>query len=220
MLNEPLPHRLQILQLARQPYQAVWQRMQTFTAQRTATTSDQLWLLEHDPVFTQGRAGKEQHLIDAGSIPVVHSDRGGQITYHAPGQLITYWLIDLPRRQLSVRQLIQALEQSALGTLAHFGITAHTRPEAPGVYVGERKIGSLGLRICRGCSLHGLALNVNMDLRPFAGIHPCGDPTLQMCQLADWIPTIKLADVQPVMLHHARHQLGDFSGYRFPVPPI
>lgn len=220
MVNEPLPHRLQILQLAQQPYQAVWQQMQTFTAERTASTPDQLWLLEHDPVFTQGRAGKAQHLIDVGSIPLVQSDRGGQITYHGPGQLITYWLIDLPRRQLSVRQLIQALEQSALDTLAHFGIHARTCAGAPGVYVGALKIGSLGLRISHGCSLHGFALNVNMDLRPFAGIHPCGDPHLQLCQMADWIPAIKLADVQAVMLHHARYQLGDRSGDRSPVAPF
>jgi lipoyl(octanoyl) transferase len=219
-VNESSPHRLQILQLACLPYQTVWERMQTFTSQRTDTTPDQLWLLEHDPVFTQGRAGKQQHLLDAGHIPVVRCDRGGQITYHGPGQLITYCLIDLPRRQLSVRQLIQALEQSALDTLAHFGIPAHTRPQAPGVYVGARKISSLGLRICRGCSLHGLALNINMDLQPFTGIHPCGDPHLQMCQMADWIPAIRLMDVQPVLLHHMRHQLGDCSGHRFPITPL
>lgn len=208
---------LQILTLGCQPYSVVWQAMQTFTRQRTANTPDQLWFLEHPSVFTQGRAGNPQHLLNAGGIPVVNSDRGGQITYHGPGQLIGYWLIDLPRRQLSVRQLVSALEQTAIETLAHFGINAQVLPQAPGVYVDERKIASLGLRISRGCSLHGLALNVNMDLSPFKQIHPCGYPHLQMSQMAEWLSAITLEAVQPVLLQQACQQLGSLPYQHIPI---
>jgi lipoyl(octanoyl) transferase len=171
--------------LGRQPYEPVWARMQAFTDLRTAATPDEFWLLEHEPVFTQGRAGKPEHLLAPGTIPVVRSDRGGQVTYHGPGQLMVYTLLDLNRLGLGIRSLVTALELAVVDCLAGYGITARGRRDAPGVYVGEAKIASLGLRVRKGCSYHGLALNVHMDLAPFARINPCGYRGLAMTQLAD-----------------------------------
>jgi lipoyl(octanoyl) transferase len=184
--TEPvMTQQLVIRELAVQDYTTVWQAMQQFTDQRDATTLDQLWLLEHHPVFTQGQAGKEEHLLFPGDIPVVKVDRGGQVTYHGPGQLVVYVLLDLKRRNLGVRQLVTMLEQVLIQTLAPYGITAYAKADAPGVYVDDAKIASLGLRVRKGCTFHGLSLNVNMDLAPFARINPCGYAGMQMIQTKD-----------------------------------
>jgi lipoyl(octanoyl) transferase len=166
-------------------YRSTWERMQQFTAARTCETADELWFLEHPPVFTLGMAGRREHLLAPGDIPVVTTDRGGQVTYHGPGQLVVYTLIDLRRAGLGVRDLVTALEQSVIHYAATLGVTAAARREAPGVYVAGRKLASVGIRIRRGCSYHGLALNVNMDLEPFQRINPCGYAGLAMAQLSD-----------------------------------
>lgn len=186
MTAEPsITQHLVIRDLAIADYTAVWQAMQQFTDARDASTADQLWLLEHQPVFTQGQAGKEEHLLFPGDIPVVKVDRGGQVTYHGPGQLVVYVLLDLKRRNLGVRQLVTMLEQVLIQVLAEYGISAYAKPDAPGVYVDEAKIASLGLRVRKGCTFHGLALNVNMDLAPFSRINPCGYAGMQMIQCKD-----------------------------------
>ena len=171
--------------LGSQPYHSVWQDMQRFTLSRGPNTADELWIVEHPPVYTLGLNGKSEHLLDTGSIPVVQTDRGGQVTYHGPGQLVIYTLLDLKRLNLSIRQLVTLLEQAMVATLAQYGIKAETRGDAPGVYVGSQKIGSLGLRVKRHCSYHGLSLNNHMDLSPFHGINTCGYPDLKVTQLAD-----------------------------------
>jgi lipoyl(octanoyl) transferase len=181
-----------IRHLGRVDYLATWQRMQQFTDRRDAHTADELWFLEHPPVFTLGMAGKREHLLAPGDIPVIQTDRGGQVTYHGPGQLVVYALIDLRRAGLGVRDLVTALEQSVIQYAAQLGITAAAPREAPGVYVAGRKLASVGIRIRRGASYHGLALNVQMDLEPFQRINPCGFAGLAMTQLAD------LADVPDV----------------------
>lgn len=161
--------------------------MQAFTNNRDSQSADEIWLLEHLPVYTQGQAGKAEHLLFAGDIPVVKSDRGGQITYHGPGQLIAYLLIDLRRRQLGVRKLVTLIEQAIIEMLAEFGVTAETRDKAPGVYVEQKKIASLGLRVRKGCTYHGLSLNLNMDLTPFSGINVCGYQGMQVTRLCDLV---------------------------------
>ncbi len=166
-------------------YQIAWQRMQQFTDNRTETTPDELWLLEHPPVFTQGQAGKAEHLLMPGDIPVVQVDRGGQVTYHGPGQLVVYVLLDIKRLNLGVRHLVNVIENSIIATLASFGVEAIARPDAPGVYVDGKKVASLGLRVRKGCTFHGLALNVDMDLSPFQRINPCGYAGMQMIQTKD-----------------------------------
>lgn len=180
-------------QLGRQPYLPVWRQMQEFTAGRDSETPDEIWLLEHDPVFTFGREGKPEHLLQPGDIPVVRVDRGGQITYHGPGQLVAYLLLDLRRRKLGVRPLVGEIERTLCALLAGYGIPGHLLPATPGVFVAGAKIASLGLRISQGCSSHGLALNVAMNLGPFARINPCGHQGLAMTQLRDFIapPSLK-----------------------------
>lgn len=163
--------------------------MTDFTNQRTAETQDQFWLVEHPPVFTQGQAGKAEHLLFPGDIPVVQTDRGGQVTYHGPGQLVAYPLLDLKRLKIGVRELVTCIEEAIIATLAHYQITSAAKPDAPGVYVDGKKIASLGLRVRRGCSFHGLALNVDMNLSPFLQINPCGYEGLAMTQIKDLIPT-------------------------------
>ncbi|WP_428946251.1 lipoyl(octanoyl) transferase LipB [Pantoea sp. FN060301] len=176
--------------------------MHHFTDRRNDETPDEIWLVEHPPVFTQGQAGKAEHLLMPGDIPVMQSDRGGQVTYHGPGQQVMYVMINLKRRKVGVRQLVTALEQTVIETLAHFAIEARSRPDAPGVYVSDKKICSLGLRIRNGCSFHGLALNVEMDLTPFLRINPCGYAGLEMTQLSALKPGATLADVQPLLIEH------------------
>ncbi|MCL7940873.1 lipoyl(octanoyl) transferase LipB [Halomonas sp. ATCH28] len=173
--------------LGRRPYTPVWQAMRDLTDGRDARTPDQFWLVEHDPVFTQGQAGKPEHLLMPGDIPVVATDRGGQVTYHGPGQVVLYPLLDVRRARLGVRDLVTALENAVIALLAEQGVAAHARPDAPGVYVGEAKIASLGLRIRRGASFHGVALNVNGDLSPFSRINPCGYAGMAMTRLADLV---------------------------------
>ena len=180
-----LTSQLIVRQLGRQSYEPVWRDMQQFTNERDAETSDEIWLVEHDPVFTQGQAGKAEHILAPGDIPVVQVDRGGQVTYHGPGQLVVYFLIDLKRKKVGVRQLVTAIENAVVDLLAGYGINSAPRADAPGVYVDDKKVCSLGLRIRRGCSFHGLALNIDMDKSPFGRINPCGYAGMQVTQLAD-----------------------------------
>jgi len=190
-------------------WQAVSDAMHLYTDQRDAQSRDEIWLVEHPPVFTQGQAGKSEHLLMPGDIPVVQSDRGGQVTYHGPGQQVMYVLIDIKRRKLGVRQLVTILEETVIATLAEFGVSARARADAPGVYVGEEKICSLGLRIRKGCSFHGLALNVAMDLAPFLRINPCGYAGMSMTQLKHFQPEITTGQIQaPLVAAFAR-----LSGY-------
>ena len=179
--SEPLLFR----RLGRCEYQPVFDAMRAFTDARAVDTLDELWWVEHPPVFTQGLAGKAEHLLAVGDIPVVQVDRGGQVTYHGPGQVVVYCLLDVRRLGLGVRALVTALERSVIDLLAVHGVAAAARPDAPGVYVEGAKVASLGLRIRRGRSYHGLSLNVAMDLEPFARINPCGHPGLRVTQLGD-----------------------------------
>ncbi|ACY52385.1 MULTISPECIES: lipoyl(octanoyl) transferase LipB [Vibrio] len=181
-----MQHQLVVKRLGRQDYEPVWKAMHEFTDQRTEETPDEVWLVEHNPVFTQGQAGKAEHLINTGDIPVVQSDRGGQVTYHGPGQLVAYFLINLRRKKLGVRDLVTTIENLVINTLKAYNIDSAARPDAPGVYVDGKKICSLGLRIRKGCSFHGLALNVNMDLTPFLRINPCGYEGMEMVQVSQF----------------------------------
>ncbi|EOG7703399.1 lipoyl(octanoyl) transferase LipB [Vibrio parahaemolyticus] len=181
-----MQHQLVVKRLGRQGYEPVWKAMHEFTDQRTEETPDEVWLVEHNPVFTQGQAGKAEHLINTGDIPVVQSDRGGQVTYHGPGQLVAYFLINLRRKKLGVRDLVTTIENLVINTLKAYNIDSAARPDAPGVYVDGKKICSLGLRIRKGCSFHGLALNVNMDLTPFLRINPCGYAGMEMVQVSQF----------------------------------
>ncbi|MEK2162551.1 lipoyl(octanoyl) transferase LipB [Vibrio parahaemolyticus] len=181
-----MQHQLVVKRLGRQDYEPVWKAMHEFTDQRTEETPDEVWLVEHNPVFTQGQAGKAEHLINTGDIPVVQSDRGGQVTYHGPGQLVAYFLINLRRKKLGVRDLVTTIENLVINTLKAYNIDSAARPDAPGVYVDGKKICSLGLRIRKGCSFHGLALNVNMDLTPFLRINPCGYAGMEMVQVSQF----------------------------------
>jgi lipoyl(octanoyl) transferase len=183
-------------------YQTVFDAMKAFTERRHEHSADELWLTEHAPVFTQGQAGRAEHLLAPGDIPVVQSDRGGQVTYHGPGQIVGYLLFDIRRLGLSVRGLVRGIEQAVADTLADYGIEGMPRPDAPGVYVAGDKIASLGLRVRRGCSYHGLALNVNMDLEPFARINPCGLQGIRVTQMADLTPGVRIEEVRERLLVH------------------
>ncbi len=176
---------LRPLFLGRVDFEPIWRAMQDFTATRTDETADELWLLEHAPVFTLGLNAKPEHLLKPGDIPVVQIDRGGQVTYHGPGQVVAYVLLDLARRQLGVQHLVQLMEQSVIDLLTEFGVPAQGRRDAPGVYVEGAKLAAVGLRVKRGRSYHGLALNVDMNLEPFSRINPCGYPGMQVTQLRD-----------------------------------
>lgn len=190
--DPPLLQRLGCVQ-----YLPTLERMRAFTDARSEATPDELWLLQHPPVFTQGQAGRAQHVLAPGDIPVVQADRGGQVTYHGPGQWVVYLLIDLRRRQLGVRDLVSAIERSCVRLLSDFGIEAAPEPAAPGVYVAGEKIASLGLRVRHGCSYHGVALNVDMDLEPFTRINPCGYSGLQVTSMARLLDSREL-DVDDV----------------------
>ncbi|MCY4564461.1 MAG: lipoyl(octanoyl) transferase LipB [Gammaproteobacteria bacterium] len=178
-------HQVIVRDLGRTEYGPVFQDMQEFTRNRGDDTPDELWFTEHDPVFTQGQAGKTRHLLAAGDIPVVQTDRGGQVTYHGPGQIVGYLLFDLRRMGLSVRGLVSGIESAIIDVLGGYGIVAEARPDAPGVYVNGAKIAALGLRVRRHCSYHGLAFNIDMDLEPFQRINPCGISGLEVTQLKD-----------------------------------
>lgn len=207
--------KLIIRQLGIQPYEEIWHQMQSFTDSRDGNTDDEIWLVQHPAVFTQGSAGKPEHLLNPTNIPVVQSDRGGQITYHGEGQQIMYVLIDIKRlkslgKEVSVRDLVTALEQTVVQTLAEYGIESYPKADAPGVYVDGKKICSLGLRIRKGCSFHGLALNINMDLTPFQNINPCGYAGLEMCQLSELVhsPDLRCEEVAPKLVAHFSTILG------------
>ena len=191
---------LLVRQLGVQPYEPVSQAMHEFTDTRDASTPDEIWLVEHQPVFTQGQAGKAEHVLVPGDIPVIQSDRGGQVTYHGPGQQVMYVLLDLKRRKLGVRELVTLLEQTVVNTLARSGIESHPRADAPGVYVGDKKICSLGLRIRKGCSFHGLALNIAMDLSPFLRINPCGYAGMEMTQVRHWVDDAMPENIAPQLV--------------------
>ena len=182
--------------LGLQPYTIVWDDMKRFTSGRDDETADELWLLEHPPVYTQGQAGKAEHILNLHSIPLVQTDRGGQITYHAPGQLVAYVMMDIRRRHMGIRTLVCKLEQVLISMLNYLNIPAQTRCGAPGVYVEEKKIASVGLRVKNGCTYHGIALNVAMDLSPFSGINPCGYKKLPMTQIQEFIPEISMEQVR------------------------
>lgn len=195
-------HSLIIRQLGCQHFESVWQAMRDFTDQRTEQSADEIWLVEHPPIFTLGQSAKAEHILDAGNIPIVITDRGGQVTYHGPGQLIAYILLDLSRRGLGIRRLITLLEQSVIQLLAELGLTAVARADAPGVYIENKKICSIGLRVRRGRSYHGIALNVAMDLEPFSRINPCGHIGMQMTQVSEFNSAITLATIQPLLVQH------------------
>lgn len=202
-----LPRRLGLL-----PYADTWERMRDFTATRGPGAADEIWLLQHPPVFTLGQGGREEHLLDPGDIPVLRVDRGGQVTYHGPGQIVAYLLLDLRRRGLGVRALVDLIEGCLIRLLASYGVQAATREGAPGVYVGAAKIAALGLRVRRGCSYHGLSLNVDMDLAPFRRINPCGYAGLATVQLRDLLPVANrggdlLAEVEDRLLGELRAAL-------------
>lgn len=183
-----------------QDYKSIWSQMKEFTLNRDGHSEDELWLLEHHPVYTQGQAGKAEHILNTSAIEVVQSDRGGQVTYHGPGQLVAYILMDLRRANLGIRTLVCRLEQLIISALAEYDITAQTRCGAPGVYVGDKKIASIGLRVKNGCTYHGIALNVNMDLKPFLNINPCGFAKLEMTQIADFHPKVQMDEVGHLLM--------------------
>lgn len=190
-------------------YQPTLEAMRTLTAERDGETADEIWLLQHPPVFTQGQAGKAEHLLAPGDIPVIQVERGGQVTYHGPGQLVGYLMLDLRRLGLGVRELVTAMEQSLVELLASYGVTAAPKADAPGVYVDGAKIASLGLRVRRGCSFHGLALNVAMDMQPFQRINPCGYSGLQMVQLSELVAEpVAIEEVAQRLEQVLRRQLG------------
>jgi len=192
-------------------YLDVWQQMRVFTDAREAATPDEIWVVEHPPVFTQGQAGKAEHVLQAGEIPIVASDRGGQVTYHGPGQLVVYPLLDIRRAGLGVRELVTRLENAVVDFLADYQVEAAAKADAPGVYVAGRKIASLGLRVRKGRCYHGVAININMDLSPFACINPCGYAGLQMTQLSDLVPyTVSVDSVSDAFIQHLSHNL--FNG--------
>ena len=178
-----------------QDYYAVWLKMKEFTLNRTDTTTDELWLLEHYPVYTQGQAGKPEHVLNYNSIPLIQSDRGGQVTFHGPGQLVAYVLMDIKRRNLGIRTLVTKLEQILVSVLSRYEIPANTQCGAPGVYANKDKIASIGLRVKNGCTYHGIALNVNMDLSPFLDINPCGFATMKMTQMSHFKSTVTLDEI-------------------------
>ena len=194
--------------LGRQPYEPVWRAMQAFTDARDEATADELWLVEHDPVFTLGQAGKPEHVLMPGDIPVLHVDRGGQVTYHGPGQIVLYPLLDLRRLKVGVREYVCRIEQAIIDTLGDWNIEAVRREGAPGVYVAGAKIAALGIRVRRGCTFHGLAFNIAMDLSPFQRINPCGFEGLQVTSLVDLGGPSGLDAVKPALVAHVAAQFG------------
>jgi len=194
--------------LEQQAYEPTWRKMQAFTDERTKETTDEIWLLEHDSVFTQGQAGKAEHLLNTGDIPVVQVDRGGQVTYHGPGQLVMYLLIDLRRSGLGVRDMVSLMEQAIISVLNHYNVTAYAKSDAPGVYVDNTKIASLGLRVRKGCTFHGLALNLDTDMSPFLRINPCGYAGMQMSNLTDYVAQLDKAEVASLLADYVATKIG------------
>lgn len=188
-------------------YESVWREMQQFTEQRSAETADELWLVEHPPVFTLGLNGKQEHILDAGDIPLIQCDRGGQVTYHGPGQIIIYLLLDLQRRELGVKALVTTLEMAVIELLCHYGVNAEQREGAPGVYIDDAKIAALGLRVKRGCCYHGLSFNFDMDLEPFTRINPCGYPGLLATQFRAFNHAVKRTEIETGLIQAIKKQL-------------
>ena len=207
---EPRLNQLKLRRLGLADYEPVWREMQAFTDARDEATQDELWLVQHPAVFTQGQSGKAEHLLAPGNIPVVQVDRGGQVTYHGPGQIVAYALINIQRRKIGVRELVKRIEEAVIQVLQQYGVNGQRRKGAPGIYVDGAKIAALGLRIRRGSSFHGLALNIDMDLEPFSRINPCGFQGLEVTQLSN-IVEAKLADAESVLIEQLVMQLG-YSG--------
>ena len=199
---------LNLRNLGQCDYVPVWREMQVFTAERSENTPDELWIVEHPPVFTMGLNGKAEHLLNPGDIPVINVDRGGQVTYHGPGQLVIYTLIDIQRRQLGVKELVRFIEQAIIELLAEYGIEAEGREDAPGVYVAGAKIAALGLRVKKGRVYHGLALNIDMDLAPFSRINPCGYADMAVTQTRDLGISASMAELRDRLIGHLRTVLG------------
>lgn len=201
---------MQFRRLGTVDFASTFESMKEFTAGRTAITEDEIWLLQHPPVYTQGLSGKAEHVLDARDIPVIHIDRGGQVTYHGPGQWVAYVLYDLRRAGMNIRELVERLEAAVIDLLADYGITAHGDPSARGVYVQGRKIAALGLKVSRGRSYHGLSLNVDMDLSPFSGINPCGYQGLEVTSVARELPEdhpLDASDLGDRLLYHLEQAL-------------
>jgi lipoyl(octanoyl) transferase len=199
--QEKLTKSILTRQLGLQEYAITWRAMQLFTENRTLETPDEIWIVEHPPVYTLGLNGKREHLLNPGSIPIIKSDRGGQVTFHGPGQLVIYTLLDIKRLKLGVRPLVTLLEQAIINTLAQYGVSSEARPDAPGVYLDKKKIASIGLRIKKGCSFHGLSINNHMDLTPFEHINTCGYRELEVTQLADQGVIIDSLELAVPLLH-------------------
>lgn len=202
-----IENKLIIRNLGSQPYQDSWQAMRDFTENRDENSIDEIWIVEHPQVFTQGLAGKAEHLLANTDIPVVKSDRGGQITFHGPGQLVVYLLINIRRKSFNVRRLVSIIEEAIIDLLGDYKVDAVAKPDAPGVYVDGKKIASLGLKIRKGCSFHGLALNVDMDLSPFLQINPCGYAGLEMTQCKDLGINASVNDLAPLLIEKLNQQL-------------
>jgi lipoyl(octanoyl) transferase len=215
-----------IRDLGQQAYLPVWESMRRFTDSRGPETGDELWCVQHPPVFTQGQAGKAEHVLNPGDIPVIPVDRGGQVTYHGPGQIVIYPLIDLRRRHLGARDLVSRIENAIVASLHDIGIRAWPRAEAPGVYTDSPRAGpgskmaSIGLRIRKGCSFHGLSLNVAMDLSPFLRINPCGYSGLAMAQVSDFLPDPDIAALQRSLCDHLCRELGYTSAQQASPPAL
>ena len=204
----PATRPLRVRELGHRAYGPVWRAMQAFTDARDATTADELWLVEHAPVFTLGQAGRPEHVLMPGAIPVLHVDRGGQVTYHGPGQIVAYPLLDLRRMKLGVREYVHRIEQAVIDTLLEWNIIGARREGAPGVYVAGAKVAALGIRVRRGCSFHGLAFNIAMDLEPFGRINPCGYAGLQVTSMLDLGGPSGVDAVKPVLLDELARQFG------------
>ena len=196
-----------VRQLGLRSYEPIWQKMQDFTDTRDDNSPDEIWFVEHEPVFTQGQAGKAEHVLAPGDIPVIQVDRGGQVTYHGPGQQMMYVLFNLRRLKVGVRELVTWLEECIVDMLKEYDINAYAKPDAPGVYVDDSKIASLGLRVRRGCSFHGLALNVNMDMSPFMRINPCGYAGMNMVQTSELNGPSQLDEVAQGLVKHMLKRL-------------
>ncbi|MBD3670536.1 MAG: lipoyl(octanoyl) transferase LipB [Gammaproteobacteria bacterium] len=192
-----------------QPYQPVWRAMQAYTEGRDESSADEIWLLQHEPVFTMGRNAKREHLLETGDIPVVDIDRGGQVTYHGPGQLMAYLLLDIRRLKMGVRQIVSAMEHAVINVLSSYGIQAEARADAPGVYVDGAKIAALGLRVKQGRCYHGLSFNIDMDMTPFSRINPCGYAGLAVTQLKDHVESYDWQEMENRLLKQLQQQLGD-----------
>ena len=206
---------LVVRRLGLQEYEPIWKSMRYLVEQANATRNDEIWLLSHKPVFTQGQAGKAEHILNPVQIPIVQIDRGGQVTYHGPGQLVVYLLLNVNRRKMGIRDLVNVIERAIIQTLGEFGITASSKAKAPGVYVNDAKIAALGLRIRKGWSYHGLSLNVQMDLEPFSRINPCGYENLAVTQIADQVPATEtlMQNVGRVLSNKLLSELGYIEYY-------